>query len=79
MWNGVGSTWCADEHQRLSRLLVLIHSRKAVEPSSDMEQIIVAELTHNDQVFQFSLISPLSIQFFRLNINSDGFPKMDYL
>ncbi|KAL6730769.1 hypothetical protein Aduo_001710 [Ancylostoma duodenale] len=48
IWLGLGLSWCAYEHERLSRLMALLHSRKPNEPSSDMENIIVSALTSND-------------------------------
>ncbi|KAJ1356118.1 hypothetical protein KIN20_013768 [Parelaphostrongylus tenuis] len=42
IWLGVGSMWCAEEHEKLSRLMALIHSRKPSEPSSDMENIMIS-------------------------------------
>ncbi|EPB66017.1 Dopey protein [Ancylostoma ceylanicum] len=50
IWLGLGLSWCAYEHERLSRLMALLHSRKPNEPSSDMENIIVSALTSNDTV-----------------------------
>ncbi|VDO46208.1 unnamed protein product [Haemonchus placei] len=48
IWRGVGSPQCAQEHERLSRLMALLHSRRPNEPSSDMENIIVSALTSSD-------------------------------
>ncbi|VDO69258.1 unnamed protein product [Heligmosomoides polygyrus] len=48
IWRGVGLSSCAQEHERLSRLMALLHSRRPNEPSSDMENIIVSALTSSD-------------------------------
>ncbi|CAI5437514.1 unnamed protein product [Caenorhabditis angaria] len=48
VWIGVGSKKCCKEQQRLSELLIELHSRKQNEPSSDVENIIVKALTSND-------------------------------
>ncbi|VDM53042.1 unnamed protein product [Angiostrongylus costaricensis] len=48
IWLAVGSLRCAEEHEGLSRLMALLHSRKPNEPSSDMENIVVSALTSTD-------------------------------
>uniref|UniRef100_A0A158P6E2 Dopey_N domain-containing protein n=1 Tax=Angiostrongylus cantonensis TaxID=6313 RepID=A0A158P6E2_ANGCA len=50
IWLAVGSLRCAEEHEKLSRLMALLHSRKSNEPSSDMENIVVSALTSADTV-----------------------------
>ncbi|KAK6048856.1 hypothetical protein COOONC_13639 [Cooperia oncophora] len=59
IWRGVGLSQCAQEHERLSRLMALLHSRRPNEPSSDMEHIIVSALTSNDAVKFNSSLLPL--------------------
>ncbi|WKX89869.1 hypothetical protein Q1695_009037 [Nippostrongylus brasiliensis] len=59
IWRGLGLSSCAQEHERLSRLMALLHSRRPNEPSSDMEHIIVSALTSND-----SMISAEAAQTF---------------
>ncbi|KAK6017723.1 hypothetical protein OSTOST_16752, partial [Ostertagia ostertagi] len=48
VWRGLGSSQCSQEHERLARLMALLHSRRPNEPSSDMEHIIVSALTSSD-------------------------------
>ncbi|KJH53289.1 Dopey protein [Dictyocaulus viviparus] len=48
IWIGVGSSWCAQEHEKLSRLMALLHSRKPNEASSDVENIVVSALASSD-------------------------------
>uniref|UniRef100_A0A1I7XQM3 TFG domain-containing protein n=1 Tax=Heterorhabditis bacteriophora TaxID=37862 RepID=A0A1I7XQM3_HETBA len=66
VWQGVSGSWCAEEHQRLSRLLVLLHSRRPNEPSSDIENIIVAALTSNDQARFFMVNTDAARTFHRV-------------
>lgn len=66
IWLGLGMSWCAYEHERLSRLMALLHSRKPSEPSSDMENIIVSALTSNDTVRFTNLYFLVFFSFFGL-------------
>ncbi|CAD6184431.1 unnamed protein product [Caenorhabditis auriculariae] len=50
VWIGVGSKWCTQEQQLMSRLLLQLHSRKTNEPSSELENIIVRNLTSTDEI-----------------------------
>lgn len=50
VWIGVGSKWCTRDQQKLAQLLVKLHSRRAAEPSSDVENIIVHALTSTDDL-----------------------------
>ncbi|CAO4363420.1 unnamed protein product [Caenorhabditis nigoni] len=50
VWLGIASRKFCCEQQRLSRLLVEIHSRRPQEASSDVESIVVQALTSTDDL-----------------------------
>ncbi|MCP9264273.1 Protein pad-1 [Dirofilaria immitis] len=50
LWSYLGESDKAYYHSTVSRLLCLVHSRKPSEPSSDVEDLIVNNLTSMDRV-----------------------------
>lgn len=60
MWACLGDMTQASCHEIAARLLTLLHSRKVTEPSSDIEDLIVAHLTSSSKVHtRHSLFAPL--------------------
>lgn len=56
LWRVVGSSEHVSLHDSAARLLTLVHARRANEPSSEAESIILSSLTQTHQVGLWALV-----------------------